>query len=177
MKTFCAAIILSVTFSSSIYAQEAVKPRLSPAAIINMRYKDAYVKISYCQPHKRGREIFGNVVPYGQVWRTGANEASEITLTHDILLNSILLKAGTYSIFTIPDKIKWTIIINKDVGLWGAYNYNPKMDVVRFDVPVQELSDVVYEPFTMEFNQRNDQADLNMMWDKTKITIPIRFIN
>lgn len=157
-------------------AQEAVQPRPSPLAITSMRYKNTYVKIVYSQPHKRGREIFGGLVPFGEVWRMGANEATEITLTQDILINAVLLKAGTYSIFTIPDKIKWTIIINSDVGLWGAYNYNPKLDVMRFDIPVQE-TDTVYEALTMAFDQNNDKADLNISWDRTKVTIPIRFIN
>src|SRR6478609_8610578 len=114
-------------------AQEALPPRSSPLSVISMRYKDAYVKIVYSQPHKRGREIFGKLVPYGEVWRTGANEATEITLTRDLFINGTLLPAGTYSLFTIPANDKWTIIINKDLGLWGAYNYNIKQDVLRFD--------------------------------------------
>ena len=109
------------------------------------------------------------------MWRTGANEATEITTTKNIQINGTLLKAGTYSIFTIPQKDKWTIIINSEVGLWGAYNYNSKLDVMRFDVPVLQ-SDVVYEPFTMEFNHRNEVADLLLYWDKTKVSIPVKFI-
>lgn len=156
------------------FAQQAIKPRLSPLAVVNTRYKNTYLKITYSQPHKKGREIFGVLVPFGEVWRTGANEATEITLTKDIFLNGILLKAGTYSIFSIPEKIKWTIIINGDVGLWGSYNYNQKLDVMRFDVPVQNL-DEVYEPFTIRIDQNNDKAELSMMWDRTKVSIPIRF--
>ena len=114
-------------------------------------------------------------MPYNEVWRTGANEATEITTTKNIQINGTLLKAGTYSIFTIPQKDKWTIIINSEVGLWGAYNYNSKLDVMRFDVPVMQ-SDVVYESFTMEFNHRNEVADLLLYWDKIKISIPVKFI-
>ncbi len=158
------------------YAQEAVKPRPSPLAIVSSRYKDNYIKIVYSQPHKRAREIFGGIVPYGQVWRTGANEATEITFTKDILINGTLTKAGTYSLFTIPEKDAWTIIINSELGLWGAYNYNSKLDVFRFSVPVQQLSDVVFEPFTIVIDQKNDKADILMMWDKVKISIPIQFI-
>lgn len=132
------------------------------------------MKITYSQPQKRGREVFGELVPFDQVWRTGANEATELTITKDIFINGILLKAGTYSIFSIPDKIKWTIIINAELGLWGSYNYNQKLDVLRFDVPVQNL-DTVYEPFTIRIDQNNDKAELSMMWDRTKVTIPIRF--
>jgi hypothetical protein len=158
-------------------AQEAIPPRPSPMASIAMRYKDSYVKITYSQPHKRGRDVFGSLVPYGKVWRTGANEATEITATKNILVNGTLLKAGTYSIFTIPEKEKWTIIINSDVGLWGSYNYNQKLDVMRFEAPVQAIPDLIYEPFTLQFDQRNDVANLLIMWDRVKISIPIKFIN
>lgn len=176
MKRATIFFALTILVSLVAFAQQAVSPRSSPLAVVTARYKDTYVKITYSQPHKRGREIFGGLVPYGEVWRTGANEATEITLTKDILINATLLRAGTYSIFTIPDRIKWTIIINSDVGLWGAYNYNEKRDVVRFDVPVEHTRDV-YEPFTIELNQQNDQAELFMMWDQTKISVPIRFLN
>jgi len=161
--------------TGAVTGQEALSPKLSPAAIVTARYKDTYLKITYSQPHKRGREIFGAVVPFGKVWRTGANEATEITITRDIFLNAVLLKAGTYSIFTIPDRIKWTIIINSEVGLWGDYNYNPKLDVMRFDVPVETLTET-YEPFTIQVEQNNDRAEITMMWEKTKVTIPVRFL-
>jgi hypothetical protein len=101
-----------------------------------LRYKDTYIKITYCQPRTRGREIFGALVPYGQVWRTGANEATEITLTKDVFINGMMITAGTYSVFTIPDKEKWVIIFNKELGLWGSYNYNYKNDLIRFEVPI-----------------------------------------
>ncbi len=162
--------------ASDIFAQEPVKPRPSPMAIIAIRYKDAYIKITYSQPQKRDREVFGKLVPYDQVWRTGANEATEITTTKNIQVNGTLLKAGTYSLFTIPQKDKWTVIINSEVGLWGAYNYNSKLDVMRFDVPVT-ATEPVYESFTMQFDHRNEVADLLLYWDKTKISIPIKFIN
>ncbi|MFO7257476.1 MAG: DUF2911 domain-containing protein [Bacteroidota bacterium] len=156
----------------SVYAQES---RLSPLAMARMRYKDTYVKITYGQPFKRGREIFGNLVPYGEVWRTGANEATEITLTGDLLVNGLLLRAGTYSIFTIPDRIKWTIIINRELNLWGSYNYNPKLDVFRFDAPVQESPEVV-EAFTIALDQNNDRAEMTFQWDRVRVTVPIRFV-
>lgn len=162
--------------AQSLVAQEVYSPRLSPLAIIGIRYKDNYLKITYSQPQMKNREIFGNLVPYGKVWRTGANEATEITTTRDIQLDSIILKAGTYSIFTVPEKNHWTIIINADVGLWGAYNYNVQKDIWRFAVPVQS-SDKKFEYFTMVFDHRNELADLLIMWDKTKISVPFKFIN
>lgn len=156
-------------------AQEALKLRPSPLAIASARYQDHYIKITYSQPQKKNRELFGKLVPYGKVWRTGANESTEITTTKDIQIDEIILKAGTYSLFTIPEKEKWTIIINADVGMWGAYNYNPKKDVWRFDVPVQS-SEKIYEPFTIFFDQRNEVADLLIIWDNVSVSIPIKFL-
>jgi hypothetical protein len=170
-------IFFIIGLQFQVSAQEMLKVRPSPLAVINMRYKDAYVKIVYSQPQKNGRLIFGSLVPYGQVWRTGANEATEITLTKDLQINGQLLKAGTYSIFTIPESDKWTIIINSDVGQWGAYNYNPKLDMIKFDVPVQTVDNIAYEPFTMTFDQKNEMANLLIQWDKIKVTIPFKFIN
>lgn len=156
----------------SVYAQES---RLSPLAMARMRYKDTYVKITYGQPQKRDREIFGSLVPYGEVWRTGANEATEITLTGNLLVNGLLLPAGTYSIFTIPDRIKWTIIFNRELNLWGSYNYNPNLDVFRFEAPVQEIPEAV-EAFTIALDHNNDRAEMSFQWDHVRVTVPIRFV-
>ncbi len=168
--------VISILASADLYAQESVKPRPSPTAIVTMKYEDSYVKVTYCQPHKRGREVFGELVPYGKVWRTGANEATEITATDDVLIQEDTLKAGTYSIFTIPAKDEWTVIFNSELGQWGAYNYRKKSDILRVKVPAQQVKDVIWEPFTISFAQRNDEANLQMMWDQTMVSIPIRFI-
>lgn len=169
--------IICCLFSSNTHAQEALKPRPSPTSVVTMKYEDAYVKITYCQPHKRGRIIFGDLVPYGKVWRTGANEATEITVTKDVLINADTLYAGTYSIFTIPRKDNWTVIFNSQLGQWGAYNYVESSDVLRVKVPAAQLEDAIWEPFTISFAQANDKANLQMMWDRTTVSIPIQFIH
>jgi Protein of unknown function (DUF2911). len=165
-----------ILFSIQSYSQEAVKSRPSPLAIATTRYKDAYLKIIYGQPHKRGREIFGKVVAFGEVWRTGANEATELTVTRDVIINNETLKAGTYSLFTIPAKEKWTVIINSDLGLWGSYNYNSKTDVMRFEVPAQALTDIVYEAFTILVDQKGEKAEVSLLWDQTKVSFTIQFL-
>jgi hypothetical protein len=158
-------------------AQEKLTLRPSPLAVTSLRYKDSYIKIVYSQPTKRGREIFGKLVPYGEVWRTGANEATEITLTRDVfMMSNQLVTAGTYTLLTIPEAEKWTIILNKDVGLWGAYNYNSKQDALRFEVPTESLKDIVYEPFTIQLDQKMNQAFVSFFWDRTKVSFPITFI-
>ncbi|MGK7391972.1 MAG: DUF2911 domain-containing protein [Candidatus Cyclobacteriaceae bacterium M2_1C_046] len=170
-------LIIFLLFSTEAFAQEAIKPRPSPTSIVTMKYEDTYVKITYSQPHRRGRQVFGSLVPYNQVWRTGANEATEMTTTGNLIIKDKVLPAGTYSIFTIPEEHKWTVIISAQVGLWGAYNYNEKFDVMRVDLPVLSTrNDVVWEPFTIEFEQKNDEADLVMLWDQTRVNIPIKFV-
>lgn len=159
-----------------LQAQEVLKRRPSPLAIASARYQDTYLKITYSQPQKKNRDIFGALVPFGKVWRTGANEATEITTTRPITFGGTELPAGTYSLFSIPEKEKWTIIVNSDVGLWGAYNYNEQKDLFRFEVPVQH-TDALYDAFTISFDHRNDVADLLIMWDHTKVSIPVKFIN
>jgi len=174
IRSILLSLLCAVTIAA--HAQDAVPVRVSPLALATAKSKDTYLKITYSQPQKKRREIFGKLVPFGQVWRTGANEATEMTITRDIVINSILLKAGTYSIFTIPQTDHWTIIINSELGLWGSYNYNSKLDVLRFDVPVKP-ADKVYEAFTISIDQRNELADLIIQWDSTKISIPVKFIN
>jgi hypothetical protein len=168
-------IILFLLIPLASFAQEAIKARPSPLATVSARYKDTYLKIIYSQPHKRGREVFGELIPFDKIWRTGANEATEITITKDILINGQPLKVGTYSLLTIPSKEKWTIIINSDLGMWGSYNYNQKTDVLRFEASVELLKDVVFEPFTILIDQKTDKATISLLWDKTKVSFPIQF--
>lgn len=172
-QRFLLGLVFIPLFSS---AQLAIQPRVSPLSIVTARYKDTYLKIVYGQPQKLGREVFGKLVPYGQVWRTGANEATEITITKDIQLNRQILKAGTYSIFTIPNPTDWTIIINAELGLWGSYNYNQKLDIMRFEVRPETIIGAIYEPFTITIDQKTDTAIVSLFWDKTKVSFPVQFI-
>jgi hypothetical protein len=176
MKKPIFALLLFLLFFGMSYAQEVLKPRLSPLEMVTMKYEDTYIKITYSRPHKRDREIFGNLVPYDKVWRTGANEATELTLTGGkIKIAGQELEPGAYTLFSIPQKNKWTIILNKEVGQWGAYNYNEDMDALRFDVPTK-TTEVVYEPLTIEFEQHQDVTNILIIWDKTKVEIPFQFI-
>lgn len=170
------AVIGIFILSNDLLAQEPVQPRPSPLEMVTMKYEDTYVKITYCRPHKKGREIFGQLVPYGQVWRTGANEATEITITKPLKIGGQNLEEGTYSIFSIPKESKWTIIINKDLGEWGAFRYNEEHDKLRLEAEAEQI-DEIYEPFTIEFEQSGlKKTNLLLIWDKTKVVIPIEFL-
>lgn len=168
--------LITIVAINEILAQEALKARLSPLEIVTVKYESTYIKVTYGRPHKKGREIFGDLVPYGKIWRTGANEATEITFTKDVTINKHRLKAGTYTIFTIPQQDKWKVIFNSDLGQWGAYNYNPNKNVLEIDAEVSEMA-ITYEPFTIEFQLQDDKTNLLMMWDKTKSSFTINFLD
>ncbi|MGB3182459.1 MAG: DUF2911 domain-containing protein [Cyclobacteriaceae bacterium] len=154
-------------------AQNAITPEPSPLDLVSVKLNDLYVKVVYSRPHMRGREIFGDLVPYQEVWRTGANEATEITLTEDVMFAGKELAAGTYTIFTIPYEDHWTIIINRELGQWGSFKYDEEMNLFTVDVPVEQ-TDVAYEPFTITFDLNRESTDMNLIWDRTKVTIPIK---
>lgn len=153
-------------------AQDDYLTRTSPLAMATWRYQDGYVKVVYGQPRRRGREIFGTLVPYGKVWRTGANESTEITLTKNVRVAGKPLAAGTYSLYSIPERDAWTLIFNKDLGMWGSYNYNEKMDALRVEVPTRIQGNLI-EEFTIRFETRNQLADLVLMWDHIVIRVPM----
>lgn len=172
-----ALLLIFIAVAPILFAQEAIPHRPSPLAIVSCLYKDTYLKIVYSQPHKKGREIFGKLVPYEQVWRTGANEATEITITREIFVSGQMLPAGTYSVFSIPYQDNWVIIFNRDLGQWGAYNYNQKNDVLRVVAPVAPIeNNLVYEPFTIKVDQHNNKANILFMWDRTQASLSVGFI-
>lgn len=127
------------------------------------------VKVIYSRPQLRGRSV-RSLTPYGRVWRTGANEATEITFFHDVIFGDKKVKAGTYSLFTIPGKKEWTFIINSDVDVWGAFTYNDADDVARVKVPVAE-GDEYIEAFSIAFD---DDATMHLGWGNVRVAVPIK---
>ena len=135
--------------------------------------KQAAIKVIYSRPQKNGREVFGNLVPYDKVWRTGANECSEIKFYKDALLAGLEVKAGTYALFTIPGKEKWTIILNNGLDQWGAFGYDAAEDALRVEVPVRPTDEPV-EAFAITFSESEDGAvNLVLAWDRTKVEVPV----
>ena len=127
-------------------------------------------KVIYSRPQLKGRSL-SELAPAGKVWRTGANEATEITFNKDVTLGKTKIKTGTYSLYTIPNEKEWTVIINKDVNIWGAYSYKEANDVARLNVPVTQAEDAL-EAFSMVFTKADNGMILNLGWDKTRVAIP-----
>ena len=159
-------LISAVLISALNYCTEAQTPK-SPR--VTAEGKD--VTVTYGQPSKRNREIFGGLVPYGQVWRTGANEATQITFANDVKFAGKQLKAGTYTLFTIPTEKEWTVILNSQLNQWGAYDYekHKDKDVLKVTVPVKKTKQPI-EPLTYRFDKNNQ---LVIEWDQTQVEIPI----
>lgn len=134
----------------------------------------AIIRVTYSRPEKKGRVVFGQLVPYNVVWRTGANEATEIKLYEPIELAGQKVSAGTYALFTIPGEKKWTIILNSDLDYWGAYSYNPTHDVLRVTAPVSTLTETV-ENFTIQFEKKEANAGvMKLAWDNTLVSVPFK---
>ena len=179
-------LLLAAALPFSATAQEAAEydtsmvvppPRYdnakSPMDISATMLGDAYVKVVYGSPRKNDREIFGELIPFGEVWRTGANEATELTTTTDLDINGQTLPAGTYAVFTIPGEENWTVIFNSALGQWGAYDYDESKDVLRVEAPVME-TEKPYEGFTIMFEDTAEGKALAMAWDETKVALPIQ---
>ncbi len=130
-------------------------------------------RVIYSRPQKKDREIFGKLVPYGQVWRTGANEATELTLYQDMTIVGKTVKAGTYTVYTIPEQNEWTVILNNKTNTWGAFDYSEKEDVVRVKVPVKTAPTSI-ESFSMAFQPTADGAKLLMGWDNKYVEVPFK---
>ena len=142
----------------------------SPEDMVTYVNGDTEISVEYCRPSKKGRKIFGELEPYGEIWRTGANEATMIRLSKDFKINGELIKAGKYSLFSIPGEDSWTIIFNDQLGQWGTI-YNEERDVLRVQVDSGKLADAV-EKFTIEFEAKNGEVIMILKWDDTEVKIP-----
>jgi hypothetical protein len=127
-------------------------------------------RVVYSRPQQKGREIFGGEVKYNEVWRLGANEATELELFKPAKIGGKKVPKGRYTLYCIPSENKWTIIINKENYIWGGFTYKSEKDVARVEAPVKKNGEKV-EAFTMYFDQNN----LNMLWEDLKVSLPVSF--
>ena len=149
-------------------------PANYPILKMNGKAKDQpLARVIYSRPLKSNRIIFGGIVKYGELWRLGANEATELEVFRNVKIGGKSVPKGKYSLYCIPYENKWTIIINKDNFSWGSFTYNSKKDLLRVDIPVQSADEAV-EALTMYFEDKPDGgANLVMMWDNVKASLPI----
>lgn len=170
-----AIIIVVVVFVVAIIALAAFRTWTkshSPAEQISYSQNGLDIEVDYCRPYKKGRDIFGGVVPYNEVWRTGANEATTIELDEDVVVAGKPLKSGEYSLWTIPTKDSWTIIFNEETGQWGT-NYDSTRNVLAVVVPSKKMNNEI-EQFKMEFGGSDEGVNLFLKWDKTKVAVPFQ---
>lgn len=139
---------------------------------------DVIARVLYSRPKKRDRVIFGKLVPYGQVWRTGANEATELTLYENMKVGDAIVESGSYTLYTIPQEKEWTVILSKKTHTWGAYEYTDEDDIVRITVPVRE-SPTNIENLSMAFERASDNSGTNLLigWDDKYVKVPFKNVN
>lgn len=172
MRKFILCIIVALGFSSA-NAQSIKTPLPSPPQTIKQDFGLSSIDLSYSRPGVKGRKVFGDLVPFGKVWRTGANDATIIGFGDDVTIGNKKIPAGKYGLLTIPDKDNWTIIITKQLEVTNPADYKQENDVVRVSVKPMATKDKM-ETFTMQFaNVKSSTCDLQMMWENTAVVLPI----
>jgi len=172
MKRIFLILMVCLVYNwQALYAQINT-PAASPAATVSQTVGLAKVSIEYSRPMLKGRQMIGTkVIPYGKVWRTGANKIPNLTISDDIQMEGRIVKAGTYGFVTIPGEKSWTIILSSNPNQWGTYNYKPEEDVLRFEVAAVALINSE-EQFTFGFNSTGaTTADLFFKWEKTAVFV------
>jgi Holliday junction resolvase-like predicted endonuclease len=170
-------ILLVAALFGGIYASQAQPirtPQPSVAQTVKQEFALGSVEVSYARPSKKGRVIFGDLVPYGAIWRTGANNATTISFSDEVMIGDKKVPAGKYGLLTIPGKTEWTVIITKQTDVTSPGAYKQDQDVARVNVPAVNMSETV-ETFMIGFdNATSSSIDMLMMWDKTVVVVPIK---
>ncbi|MDG1277895.1 MAG: DUF2911 domain-containing protein [Algoriphagus sp.] len=166
-------ILAFLIFGMAAFAQQIQMPQASPSAKIAQKVGLTDVTVDYSRPSTKGRKIFGELVPFGQVWRTGANGATVLTFSTDVIIDGKNVPAGQYALYAIPEKSEWTIILSKNTKLWGAIGYNAEEDLMRFKATPAKLSRK-YETMEITFADMTDTgADLSIKWENTRVNFRI----
>jgi hypothetical protein len=166
-------VLLLVGSMSSAFAQQIQMPQASPSAKIAQQVGLSNVTVDYSRPSTKGRKIFGELVPFGEVWRTGANGATLLTFSTDVIISGKNVPAGQYALYAIPNKSEWTMILSKNTKLWGAIGYDESDDLLRFNVSPNKLSRN-YETMEITFADMTDTgANLSIKWETTRVDFRI----
>lgn len=173
MKLMTQLLTAVVLFASTAVDAQINTPKPSPGASVTQTVGLVDITVVYSRPGMKDRAIFGELVPFDKIWRTGANKATMIAFEEPVQFAGKEVPAGKYSMFSIPGKQEWTIIINKNTELWGAGDYKEEEDVARIKVKSMKV-DATYESFTIDFsNFSSTGAHLNLMWENTMVAIPL----
>ncbi|MBX2894406.1 MAG: DUF2911 domain-containing protein [Cyclobacteriaceae bacterium] len=176
LKFLLAILLIAGAFETIAQKLPGLDP--SPADIAyfrpNGRNAAPVAKVVYGRPSKKGRTMLGGTEAFGKVWRLGANEATEIKLYQDVTFGDKLVKAGTYTMYAIPDKTEWTIIFNTKLDTWGAYEYEESKDVARVKVAVSKPENEV-ETFTIMFDGKDATASMIIAWETTLVKVPLKY--
>ena len=172
-KLFLGALALMIGFTTQVNAQQIRFPAKSPSAMVKQSVGISDITIEYNRPSASDRVVFGEVVPFDEIWRTGANSATKITFGADMKIEGKVVPAGSYSLFTIPGKTEWTIILNKVADMSGTYGYAEAQDLMRFKVTPMNKTDKV-ETFTIDFaNVKLDRTSVQLSWENTVISFDV----
>ncbi|WP_117881018.1 DUF2911 domain-containing protein [Aureibaculum luteum] len=133
------------------------------------------IKVIYGRPSKNKQEVFGNQVPYNKIWRTGANEATEVKFYKDVVFGGVNIPSGTYVLYTIPGEDEWEVILSSNLDVLGSFQYNPTFDVARISVPVAKAE--MLESFSIAFKTKKETTQMVLGWDTTRIKIPLTINN
>ncbi len=166
-------LLFAALFTANVQAQDLKLPALSPTSKLTQEFSTSSIEISYSRPSMRGRKIFGELVAFGNVWRTGANSATKVKFGEDVTIGGQPVKAGEYALYTIPGATEWEIILNKGVGNWGNAGYDKADDVARFKIAPKSLDKNV-QTFTINIsNITYSTCNIELMWEKTKVVLPV----
>jgi hypothetical protein len=176
--SFTVRVLLIVSLNEIGFAQNSAEdfiiPRTNSKSVIRQTIASTQIEITYNRPNTRGRKIFGNLVPYGKIWRTGADEATEIYFSTPVNLAGNPIDPGRYELFTIPGEKEWEIILQKDQNQWGSYKYKPENDFVRFGVTPIEISKPV-ETFTISVDSvGSDYGIINISWENIVVPVELK---
>lgn len=165
--------VLALVISLGAGAQGIKTPAPSPSQTLKQEFALSSIEINYSRPLVKGRKIFGDLVPYGKLWRTGANGATKITFGEDLKVGGVAVKAGSYALYSVPNKGEWEIILNKGVNNGGLNGYKTEEDVARFKVKAEELPFSI-ESFTIDIaDVKSNTASIDILWDNVLVRIPV----
>jgi len=176
-KIVCILSFLFFATLTTTMAQDFTMPAPSPKAAIVQQFSTSKVELEYSRPSMKGRKVFGEMIPFGKPWRTGANAITKITFEEETFFGDQKVAPGTYALYSIPNRESWTVLLNKNHKSSGLNDIKPENDIAKTEIRVTPIRETC-ETFTIDFNNiTNTSATLDIVWENTKVSVPIRVDN